>query len=210
MTLHLCGGPPPGELHGGRDPWADEQEEEYPEHVRDSPRGSWQIDSYGFSRVQGRHHCRRQGRGDEIYGHSQGRAGTLHHHQVHVSRVFFLAAMLDEVLCGYLGFLLWCGTGILRYTLWWTPTFSIAVDVSSDYVPILEIAWHSDDSGLALTALGFTAFSCGVGACRFLWWASWSPTERKGMQSLHGVLESFWIWKCHFPDIETLKFPNFR
>lgn len=51
-----------GELHRGRDPWDDGQEEEHPQHVSDSSRGPWQVHADGFARLEGGHHRRGQGR----------------------------------------------------------------------------------------------------------------------------------------------------
>ena len=64
------------------------QEEKHPEHVRDCPRGPRQVHPDGLLGGQGRYHCRLQGRGDQGHGHQEGRAGAVHHHQVHVSFVF--------------------------------------------------------------------------------------------------------------------------
>lgn len=77
-----------GELHGGRDPCHDGQEEEHPKHVRHRARRSRKVDADRLVGQQGGDYRRSQGRRDPFHGHQEGRAGKVHHHQVDVSTVF--------------------------------------------------------------------------------------------------------------------------
>lgn len=77
-----------GELYRGRDQGDDGQEAEYPQHVRNRPRGSRQVDFDRFARVQSWNYCRSQGRRDQVHRYAQGWTGPLYHHQINVSCIF--------------------------------------------------------------------------------------------------------------------------
>ncbi len=74
-----------GELYRRRDPWHHGPEEQHPEHVRDCSRRPRKIHADRLALGQGRYHRRSQGRRDPRHRHPKGRAGAVHHHQVHVS-----------------------------------------------------------------------------------------------------------------------------
>ena len=76
-----------GELHSRPGARMHGQEEEHQEHVRDRPRGSRQVHPDRLPGGQGRYYRRRQGRRVQGHRYQEGRAGEMHHHQVHVSLI---------------------------------------------------------------------------------------------------------------------------
>ena len=66
-------------------PWNHGQASQHSQHVGDSSCRSRQVDTHRFARLEGRNHCRQEGGGRALHRHPEGRAGALHHHQVHVS-----------------------------------------------------------------------------------------------------------------------------
>lgn len=62
----------PGELYRGRDQGDDGQEAEHPQHVRNRPRGSRQVDFDRLARVQSWNYCGSQGRRDQVHRYTQG------------------------------------------------------------------------------------------------------------------------------------------
>lgn len=77
-----------GELHSGRDPGVDGQEEEHSEYVRHCPCRPWQINSDRLTCVQSRYHCLLPGWWDPLYRHQKRWTRTLHYHQINVSVQF--------------------------------------------------------------------------------------------------------------------------
>merc|ERR1712079_585316 len=72
-----------GQLHNRRGARIHGQKGEHQEHVRDRPRRPRQVHSHRLPCRQGWYYRRRQGWRDQGHRHQEGRAGQMHHHQVH-------------------------------------------------------------------------------------------------------------------------------